>query len=94
MREGFEFSAGHVDDEGGLVGKRSRPAGCQGQFAVGVMGCGEDEFRGSAPVGQRRLERGGDGERGGDSGDDLEWDGVLAKEGDLFGGATEDQGVA
>jgi hypothetical protein len=59
-----------------------------------VVRRGEDELRGAGAVGERRLEAGGDGEGSGNSGDDLEGDRVLAEEGDLLGGAAEDERVA
>ena len=63
-------------------------------LAGGVVGGGEDELGGGGAVGERGLQGGGYGEGGGDAGDDLEGDVVLAEEGYLFAGAAEDEWVA
>ena len=74
-------------------GKAPDQLGVRESFAGGVVRGGEDELRGAGTIGERRLKCGGHCERGGDSGDYLEGDLVLAEEGDLFGGAAEDEWV-
>ena len=92
--EGLEVATGHVDDEGGFVGQGAGTAWCERELSSGVVRGREDELRGAGAIRERRLEAGGYGEGGGDSGDDLEGDCVLAEEADLLGGSPEDQRVA
>jgi len=94
LGERLEVPAGHVDDECGVVWEGSGPAGRQGKLAGGMVRCGKDELRRTSAIGERSLQRGGDCEGGGDAGDDLEGDLMLAEEGDLLSGATEDKRVA
>lgn len=92
--QGAEVAAGHVDDQRGVFGEGSRPLGGDFELARSVVGRGDDEFRGGGAVGEGCAQVSGYSEGCGDARDDLEGDVVFAEEGDLFAGATEDEGVA
>ncbi len=88
-----EVAAGHVEDQGRLCGEGAFPG--DGVWLVrGVVGGGEDQLRGRVAIGERRLQRGGDRERGRDARHDLEGDVPGAEGFDLLVGASEDKWVA
>jgi hypothetical protein len=91
--QGVEVAAGHVDDQRGIFGEGSGPFWCDLEFARGMVGSGEDELGGGGAIRKGCPEAGGYGEGGGYAGDDFERDTVVAKEGDLFAGAAEDEWV-
>ncbi len=88
-----EVAAGHVEDQGGIGWEGAFP-GDGFELAFGVVGGGEDEFRGGVAVGEGCLQAGGYGEGGGDAGDDFKRDVGGAEGFHFLVGAAEDEGVA